>query len=588
MTSAALVDQEMPEASSCLLLPMGTLLDDAAVENKTNHEEATEQEHCPNLTPSRQPPIALLWTNATEVNLSGRGLTSAPPEVWALPHLVRLDLSHNLIAALPSAPAACRSSLAELDLSYNALVVVPAWLNDCPRLRKLVLRRNPLSSLGFGKLNAQFGRRNRLLRFLDVSDCGVVDLLPRHLFGALDLQELRLGHKVTPPNPSLQNVFYSLPAHLAMSVGIVKLVACNLRLSDLPESITALRSLKHLDLSRNALTWLPSTLHRLTKLETLDLSRNCLDSLPFGVEKLRNLQELYASHNNICWVSEDVDEFGDAFQTLDLYRNRLDLDGAIPMSGMSLERLDLGDNRLSLSDIETRLGLANYEKAQTKLREQLGERDRSDPPEFYAEPLVETPSSSSGDDSSEKEEEFTSEEDISGGEIKPFGSDPVFEWNEEEKGAVAEIPVPPKFRFLWDNLRDENDDEDGRGHADVGDSDAWSTFTAKDDDFESWEPGNARATHHRSVTKYDFSDMSRYCSGDLQFCPADQHAKPVLWTVAESADSAHHGGGGPLSEKRPGRMWRDEFVAKVLTSPRRSRRTSSVASSYVDGQFEDA
>ena len=57
-------------------------------------------------------------------------------------------------------------------------------------------------------------------------------------------------------------------------------------------NIKELKSLKHLDLSFNALQQLPTGIETLSNLTVLDLTHNNIKQLPAGLEKLKTLQEL--------------------------------------------------------------------------------------------------------------------------------------------------------------------------------------------------------------------------------------------------------------------------------------------------------
>src|SRR5450432_2757108 len=66
---------------------------------------------------------------------------------------------------------------------------------------------------------------------------------------------------------------------------------CNLTI--LPESLSQLPTLQHLDLTGNSLTELPISLSQLTQLKTLSLDHNSLISLPTSLSQLTQLSDLH-------------------------------------------------------------------------------------------------------------------------------------------------------------------------------------------------------------------------------------------------------------------------------------------------------
>lgn len=81
-----------------------------------------------------------------ELDLSGRGLTEIPPEVWQLTNLNRLDLEVNKLTAVPPQIAQL-TNLQKLYLSANHLTAVPPEIGQLTNLQSLVLRRNQLTAV---------------------------------------------------------------------------------------------------------------------------------------------------------------------------------------------------------------------------------------------------------------------------------------------------------------------------------------------------------------------------------------------------------------------------------------------------------
>uniref|UniRef100_A0A6I8N7V7 P53-induced death domain protein 1 n=1 Tax=Ornithorhynchus anatinus TaxID=9258 RepID=A0A6I8N7V7_ORNAN len=166
-------------------------------------------------------------------------LTSLPPDLGRLAHLVHLDLSFNSLTALPACVAQL-GRLSSLLLAHNLLEELPEGLARLRALTFLSAMRNRLRALppGLGALPA--------LR-------------------ALDLAENRL--EALPPDVGrLPNL-----AHLNLAGN---------RLRSLPDTLAELRWLRELVAHSNALESVPAGLARLPRLERLDLRDNRLRALP--------------------------------------------------------------------------------------------------------------------------------------------------------------------------------------------------------------------------------------------------------------------------------------------------------------------
>ena len=124
---------------------------------------------------------------------------------------------------------------------------------------------------------------------------------------------------------------------------LTNLVLCGNFLEELPsDSFTALKSLKHLDISRNLLhttakVWFPTTLHE------LDLSHNRISSSQWlytnGVVDLRALRVLRLNHNSL-----DLPPFSRTLRVANGFTMEIE------PSCFNLEVLDLSFNHLSYFD----------------------------------------------------------------------------------------------------------------------------------------------------------------------------------------------------------------------------------------------
>jgi Leucine-rich repeat (LRR) protein len=78
---------------------------------------------------------------------------------------------------------------------------------------------------------------------------------------------------------------------------VVSVTIRHSRLTAVPDSIGALKGLRRLNLSENALEVLPASLGDLSCLEVLDLGHNKLTGLPATFAGLKRLEVLYLSNN---------------------------------------------------------------------------------------------------------------------------------------------------------------------------------------------------------------------------------------------------------------------------------------------------
>ncbi|XCN72476.1 MAG: COR domain-containing protein [Candidatus Electrothrix aestuarii] len=80
------------------------------------------------------------------LNLSSRGLTELPPELFQLTNLIRLDLTNNELTSLPSEIAQL-TNLEELKLRSNHLTTLPPEICCLTNLKRLELDQNELDEI---------------------------------------------------------------------------------------------------------------------------------------------------------------------------------------------------------------------------------------------------------------------------------------------------------------------------------------------------------------------------------------------------------------------------------------------------------
>ncbi|MBI5654544.1 leucine-rich repeat domain-containing protein [Candidatus Uhrbacteria bacterium] len=85
--------------------------------------------------------------SGTMLDLSGRGLTSIPMDVFSRSELTGLDLSDNLLTGAPQSQIGQLKNLKTLDLSNNSLTGLPAELGQLDKLETLDVSNNQLTGL---------------------------------------------------------------------------------------------------------------------------------------------------------------------------------------------------------------------------------------------------------------------------------------------------------------------------------------------------------------------------------------------------------------------------------------------------------
>ncbi|XP_062330937.1 leucine-rich repeat-containing protein 59 [Osmerus eperlanus] len=83
------------------------------------------------------------FPKATVLDLSCNNITSLPPEICNLTHLVKIDLSKNQLSSLPE-DLGHLSNLQHLDLYDNKLSILPVSFSELRNLKWLDLKDNPL------------------------------------------------------------------------------------------------------------------------------------------------------------------------------------------------------------------------------------------------------------------------------------------------------------------------------------------------------------------------------------------------------------------------------------------------------------
>uniref|UniRef100_A0A8D0A552 Leucine-rich repeat protein SHOC-2 n=1 Tax=Sander lucioperca TaxID=283035 RepID=A0A8D0A552_SANLU len=212
-----------------------------------------------------------------QLNLSDRGLTEVPQEVYRLnvdpPEDAKLNVSFGASDRWWE-----QTDLTKLLLSSNQLTHLSDDIRLLPALITLDLHDNKLSSLpsALGELQElqQLRLSNNQLRSLPVELCSLKKL------SSLTLQ---------------QNLQESLPEELGQLQNLTQLDLSNNHLKILPSSLGCLTCLQKLNLSNNQLSSLLSLFH----VKLLDCSKNQLTDVPASLSEMSALEQLYLRHNKL-------------------------------------------------------------------------------------------------------------------------------------------------------------------------------------------------------------------------------------------------------------------------------------------------
>uniref|UniRef100_A0A3Q2YIV6 Uncharacterized protein n=1 Tax=Hippocampus comes TaxID=109280 RepID=A0A3Q2YIV6_HIPCM len=248
------------------------------------------------------------------------------PVQQQLAHLLRLDLSHNVLLEFPPALCQSLSSLTRLDLQGNQLQSLPAELLALPALATLNVSRNCVGphltfdasaacpslrqlNLSFNKLTAfpcQLGRATQHLEELLLEGNNVADLLmpPPHLpeLKLLDVSK----NAVTDISPSFLTGCPKLEIFNVRPFSkLITLKLANNNFSVVSDTILCLPNLRSVDMRTNHIAVLPGPgLWLSSNLRELMFSHNIIHELDLSgpVHNWSRLEKLHLSNNKLTEV----------------------------------------------------------------------------------------------------------------------------------------------------------------------------------------------------------------------------------------------------------------------------------------------
>jgi len=448
----------------------------------------------------------------THLDCSDNLVTVLPVELSRLKQIRYLDLANNHILRLPSTFDSA-GNLRDLNLANNKLEEIPLWSFQLRYCVKLNLSGNNIGDT-IMDLPRDFGRICRRLVELDLRNTNI-EKIPDSITRLLDLKELYIGNRGKSSdyhdegyehyfekvdlgqsknafkhqkNRQLNmNSLWSLPSSLVCLIGLVKLEASGVNLSDLPDKLGSLRNLKHLDISNNSIAWLPKSFSELPSLEYCDVSNNSLLMLPLDIENISSLRHLLVSYNQLAEIPQRLDKATN-LETLDIYHNQVHSLPPCLKEMKGLVRLDIASNEVTISKLV----------AQTS--QEFGERYK------------------------EMQEEMR--------RWNPSSSDDVVRCDLKEEEGEKSCNVLERFLSDIDDDHDSLNDEEGESDNvvlsdDPEEMENSGDVTDSNEESEDWDRGEKNYSPIRLQFKHNLENMHLEAWwGDAQFCPADLHAEP--------------------------------------------------------------
>ncbi|XP_078700717.1 uncharacterized protein LOC144927256 [Branchiostoma floridae x Branchiostoma belcheri] len=240
--------------------------------------------------------------------LSDNRLTSIPEEIGQLQKLQRLELDNNLLTQLPQTITTL-PNLEVIDLSLNEFKEIPEEVCSLLHLQVLHMGGNPLKCLP-DKISQLTG-----LTRLYISNCQF-DEFPRQVLQLEGLKELYMGNWAGEGKPSL------VPEDISRLKNLELLDLRNSGLESLPDGVRELVKLNRLNIFDNRFTSVPEQIMNLSNIRKLLLSGNSISRLPLTLGHLDKLDDMDIRNNPLTYPPPDVCEKGTA-AIMDFLRTEL-------------------------------------------------------------------------------------------------------------------------------------------------------------------------------------------------------------------------------------------------------------------------
>lgn len=197
---------------------------------------------------------------------SNANLTEFPEQLFLFPYLEEIDLSHNAIKVIPQNVNAFKT-LRELHINANQITSLGAEITKCPMLEVLQIQNNPLE-----KISNEIGTMH-------------------------SLREITIGEITSQ---------CTVPPSLWTLTNLRKIKITNSHLTEIPVSIVNIKQLNELCLANNSITQLPNELFGLKNLTYLNLGYNKINNISASIKEFKNLTYLGVYYNPIVDLPLDV------------------------------------------------------------------------------------------------------------------------------------------------------------------------------------------------------------------------------------------------------------------------------------------
>ncbi|EFN72743.1 Leucine-rich repeat-containing protein 40 [Camponotus floridanus] len=325
------------------------------VKKKSNHLAVFKQRTRSDDNAELSKSIIIRARKTGQLNLSSKGLSTVPDQVWNINELTEeelrdlhfeLDYEHKEERWWEQEP------LKTLDLSSNSLITIDDKIQFLTELSNLNLQNNLLE-----ELPPEVGSLHKL-KIINLSD-NKLENLPPQFYMLEELHELYLkNNHLNMLESEIGNLImltcmdlsYNNLNKLPIGMGyLVRLVTLNLSynmIKELPPDMTSMRSLRILDVSFNQLEVLPP-LGELRKAEKIMFQSNNLKKFP-DISGCSALTVLHLDNNNIPEIDSQCLETAGHLKKLTLQNNKIEVIPEEIIKLINLEVFDLSHNNISL------------------------------------------------------------------------------------------------------------------------------------------------------------------------------------------------------------------------------------------------